>query len=160
MLSMQSICILDTSIFLEILNVPQKASNHQSIMAELKKKLSTGEFLFLPMSTIIETGNHIAQSANGERRRKTAQRFVRFIQDALEGKAPFTPIDFLSSERMKQWMADFPDSAMLGISLGDLSIIKDWEKQCERNKGRRVYIWSFDKHLSGYDRKPISTVTR
>lgn len=149
---MKAICIIDTSILLEILNVPQKASQHQRIWKELQEKISTGEFLFLPMATIIETGNHIAHSANGEKRRKIAERFVRFIQDALEGKAPFTPIDFLSSERMKQWLAEFPDSAMRGISLGDLSIIKDWQRQCALHKARRVYIWTLDQDLMGYDR--------
>ncbi|MDD3536095.1 MAG: hypothetical protein PHC50_08135, partial [Candidatus Cloacimonetes bacterium] len=141
-----------TSIFLEILNVPFRANQHDDIIKKLEEKIEHRESLFLPMATILETGNHIAQSANGEQRRKIAERFVRFIQDALEGKAPFTPINFLSSERMKQWLAEFPDSAMRGISLGDLSTIKDWERQCTLHKARRVYIWTLDQDLMGYDR--------
>lgn len=149
---MSAICIIDTSIFLEILNVPFRANQHDDIIKKLEEKIEHRESLFLPMATILETGNHIAQSANGEQRRKIAERFVRFIQDALEGKAPFTPINFLSSERMKQWLAEFPDSAMRGISLGDLSTIKDWERQCTLHKARRVYIWTLDQDLMGYDR--------
>jgi hypothetical protein len=37
--------------------------------------------------------------------------------------------------------------------MGDLSMIKEWERQCELHRARRVFIWSLDGHLAGYDRK-------
>ncbi|MCB5286843.1 MAG: hypothetical protein LHW64_03460 [Candidatus Cloacimonetes bacterium] len=151
---MKAICIIDTTIFLEILNVPNKAAQHKQTMAELKEKISAGEFLFLPMPTIIETGNHIAQNGDGDQRRKAALRFVNHIEKALEGDSPFTPIDFLTSEKLKTWLKEFPDSAMRGSGLGDLSIIKDWERQCKLHKAMRVYIWSLDEHLSAYELNP------
>ena len=51
-------------------------------------------------------------------------------------------------------MADFPDSATRRISIGDLSIIKAWERTRIQNRGRRVRIWSLDQHLVGYDSNP------
>ncbi len=151
---MKAICIIDTTIFLEILNVPNKSSYHRRTIGELKTKLSSGEFLFLPMATIIETGNHIAQNGDGTRRRSAAELFVAQIKDALDGNSPFTPIDFLSSEKLKKWLCEYPDSAMRGTGIGDLSIIKDWERQCDLHKAMRVYIWSLDNHLSAFDRAP------
>lgn len=59
---MGAICLIDTSIFLEILNVPHKASQSELIFQELKEKIEAGESLFLPMATILETGNHIAKA--------------------------------------------------------------------------------------------------
>ena len=53
-------------------------------------------------------------------------------------------------------MADFPDSAMRRISIGDLSIIKAWERTRIQNHGRRVRIWSLDQHLVGYDSNPYA----
>ncbi|WP_308255994.1 hypothetical protein [Geminocystis sp. GBBB08] len=55
---------------------------------------------------------------------------------------------------------DFPDSAMRGSGLGDLSIIHDWQKLCNINQGRRVYIWSLDEHLYNCDRSPLLDISR
>ncbi|NCS26939.1 MAG: hypothetical protein GPI96_21915 [Microcystis aeruginosa BS13-02] len=49
---------------------------------------------------------------------------------------------------------EFPDQAMQRRGLGDLSIIHDWQRICDQNPSRRVYIWSLDKHLKGYNRLP------
>ena len=87
-----SICLLDTSVFVEFLNVPNMNTRHAGICDELKQKIRDGEFLFLPLATILETGNHIAQNGNGTQRRKNAVLFVEQVQLALEGKSPFTPI--------------------------------------------------------------------
>jgi len=44
---------------------------------------------------------------------------------------------------------------MNGAGMGDLSIIKEWERQCALNKARRVFIWSLDGNdLCAYDREP------
>jgi len=67
-------------------------TQHAEICDELKQKISDEEFLFLPLATILETGNHIAQNGNGTQRRKIAVFFVKQVQLALEGKSPFTPI--------------------------------------------------------------------
>ncbi len=151
---MKAICLIDTSVFVNILNVPNKSQNHEYVKSELKKKILDGESMFLPMATILETGNHIAQISDGKQRRNCANRFVKEVKSALDGSPPFTPIDFLEADTMQQWLNEFPDHASCGKSLGDLSIIHDWKRQCRKNKGRRVYIWSLDTHLSGYDQEP------
>lgn len=151
---MGAICLIDTSIFLEILNVPKKASQSELIFQELKEKIEAGESLFLPMATILETGNHIAQNGDGNQRRTCAEKFVNQVTQALEGKSPFTPISFLKKEDLQGWLKEFPDEAMQRRGLGDLSIINDWQKICDQNPVRRVYIWSLDKHLKGYNQTP------
>jgi hypothetical protein len=152
---MGAVCLIDTSVFVEILNVPQKASQHPQIMQQLQEKIKANESLFLPMATIIETGNHIAQNGNGNQRRQCAVKFVTQVQKALRGESPFKPIRFLQEEDLQLWLVDFPDSAMRGSGLGDLSIIHDWQKLCNINQGGRVYIWSLDEHLQNYDRSPL-----
>jgi len=55
-----SICLIDTSILCEILQVPNRCGNHQEIYDEMERKIKIQkETLLLPMSAIIETGNHI-----------------------------------------------------------------------------------------------------
>lgn len=151
---MGAICLIDTSSFLEILNVPHKASQSELILQKLEEKIKAGESLFLPMATILETGNHIAQNRDGNQRRICAETFVVQVTQALEGKSPFTPINFLKQEDLQGWLKEFPDQAMGGRGLGDLSIIHDWQRICDQNPSRRVYIWSLDKHLKGYERPP------
>jgi len=149
---MSAICIIDTTVFLEILNVPNKATLHKNIIQELETKIKNEEVLFMPMATIIETGNHIAQNGNGHQKRKAAEKFVEQINLAIEGKSPFTPIDFLTKQKLSSWLAEFPNLAMTGLGIGDVSIIKDWEFQCSLHLSRRVYIWTLDCHLQSYDR--------
>lgn len=150
---MTAICLIDTSVFLEILNVPTKATRHQQITDELRDRIQHREKLFLPMATILETGNHIGQNGDGNQRRICAQRFVHQVRMALAGESPFQPIDFLQARQLDSWLDEFPDQAGRGIGLGDLTIIHDWKRVCDQNPGLRVYIWSLDQHLSSYDRE-------
>ena len=70
----------------------------------------------------------------------------------MEGKAPFTPTPLLGTSEVVGCLDNFPDSAMRGMGFGDLSIIKEFERQCELHPYHRVFVWSLDGHLSSYDR--------
>lgn len=151
---MTAVCLLDTSIFIEILNVPNKAQQHEAILAQLADRLGFKETLFLPMATILETGNHIGQNGNGGARRACAKQFVDQVGQALKGGSPFKPISFLTAKEMASWLTEFTEHAKTGSGLGDLSIIHDWKRLCSLHRGQRVYIWSLDAHLAAFDRPP------
>lgn len=152
---MNTICLIDTSVLVEILKVPGKSDRHPETMESLKQKIQNDETLFLPMATILETGNHIAQNGDGNQRRQCAFRFVDMTRKALSGETPFTPISFLRKEELQKWLAEFPEFAMRGQGWGDLSIVHDWTRLCARHRGVRVYIWTFDIHLSSYNRSAM-----
>jgi len=145
-----AICLVDTSVLLEILEVPGKCGNWQSILSDLEMKIKANEVLFLPMATIIETGNHVAQNGDGNQRRKCAANFVQFVQQALDGNSPFRPIKFIDNEQLREIISVFTDYAMKGISLGDACIIDDYKRLCERHKHKTIYVWAVDEHLSAY----------
>ena len=151
---MKAICLLDTSVFVEFLRVPSMSSSHDKVLDDMKSKIEGRESLFLPMATIFETGNHISQNGDGNQRRDCAKRFAQQVTLAIDGESPFTPINFVEAEEMRTWLSRFPDAAMQEMGLGDLSIIHDWERQRDLNQGRRVYIWSLDNHLQGFDTHP------
>ncbi|MCI3945776.1 hypothetical protein K0038_02819 [Pseudomonas syringae] len=151
---MTAVCLIDTSIFVEILNVPMKAQQHTETLQQLEQRILSGEALFLPMATILETGNHIGQNGDGGTRRKCAEHFVEQVQAALKGRSPFKAISFLQEDELSAWLLEFPEHAMRGSGLGDLSIIHDWRRLCSLNPSRRVYIWSEDIHLSSFDQPP------
>jgi hypothetical protein len=127
--------------------------DHASVVAELKRLISEKTTLLLPLAAVVETGNHIAQHGDGRERRQAAERFGNDVSAAIEGLAPWTPTPFFELDAMRSWLAEFPNHAMRGLGLGDLSIVKEWERQCRLHPGRRVYIWSLDGHLGGYDRR-------
>ena len=58
------------------------------------------------------------------------------------------------ARQLTDWLDSFPDSAMRGAGMVDLSIVKAWEHTCALQLSHRVSIWSLDQHLTGYDRKP------
>jgi hypothetical protein len=149
-----SVCLLDTSILCEILEVPGRCDNSAAVLAEMEEKVRGRESLLLPMSAIVETGNHIGQSGDGRQRRATAEKFVTLVQQAVRGETPFTPTRLFEAEELLEWIAEFPEWSMRGSGLADMTIAKEFERQCSLNRQRLVYIWSLDGHLSSYCREP------
>ena len=156
---MSSICIIDTSIFTNILDVPCRNQEHAKIIERFEEYILLECQFILPMATVIETGNHIAQNGDGRTRRATAQRFVDFVQSALNNDFPWILSKFPSSQEILHWLNDFPDYAMRnksaektgeGTSFGDLSIIQEFEKAKVRFSMTEVFIWSLDADLMAY----------
>lgn len=151
---MKAIVLVDTSIFCEILGIPKKSAAHTAVLAELERRVLDDEWMLLPLATILETGNHVAQNGDGNLRRVMATRFVEQVTAALAGRSPFQPTAPLELDDLQQWLAEFPDYAIREIGLGDVSIIKEWERQRSLHPMRRVLIWSLDSDLFGYDTGP------
>jgi len=146
-----SICLIDTTVFCNVVPVPGLDQDREDVCAQLRAHVQDGVTLLLPVAAIVETGNHVARNRDGNVRRATAVKFVRMVKQAIEGETPFTPTPFLEPAGLLQWLDEFPQFAMEGMGLGDLSIVKEWEAQCRRFPGRRVFIWSLDRHLASYD---------
>ena len=66
-------------------------------------------------------------------------------------QSPFTPAPLPSLPDITAWLTDFPDHAMRGVGLADRSVIALWDLQRQLHPQRRVYIWSLDEALVGYD---------
>ncbi len=153
-------CILDTSVFCEILRVPNMSSAPEAIKRELQTRILANENLVLPMTTILETGNHIGQNGNGGARWRAAQRFVEQVTRAIAGTTPFTATAFVDRASLLTWLGEFPEWACAvdargkGSGLGDLTIYKEWQVLCDKFPDERVYIWSKDAQLACYDRVP------
>jgi predicted nucleic acid-binding protein len=147
-----TIRIIDTSVLCNLLRAPNRDQDGEGAAAELREALREGDVLLLPVAVIYETGNHIAQNGDGQARRRVARAFVDLVQKAFSGELPFTPTPLQTPDEMLEWIAEFPASAVNRMGFGDLSVIKTFHQQCDLNHARRVVIWSYDKHLQGYDR--------
>ncbi len=155
-----TVCLIDTCILCEMLGVPHMDSDAARVKEELGRKLKAREVLMLPMTTILETGNHIGQNGNGTQRRETALRFVEEVTKAIQGTSPFTATSFVDRSRLLAWLIEFPEWALRndargkGSGLGDLTIYNEWRDLCEKFPRRRVYVWTNDAHLAACDRSP------
>lgn len=151
----KGLLLIDSSIMLEYLQVPGKCNKNSGIPKQFDKLMSSGEYtLYLPIATVFETGRHISQlkKEDGNKRRKIAEYFIKRVKMAIEGRTPFKTLDWEAAE-MSEWLDSYPDFAQASISLGDLSIIKQFEKLCgESPKDLPIKIWSIDKHLASYQR--------
>ncbi|MBY6066074.1 hypothetical protein KUW17_04930 [Leisingera aquaemixtae] len=160
---MNEIVLLDTSVYLNILDVPGWNQDRDQILNDFEVRIKSGDIFLLPMATIWETGNHIADVKNGAHRRKYAEILVSQVMAALEGETPYRATHFPDKSEFGSWISDFPEYAQInksekktreGVSLSDMSIIKEWEMLCERHSMSSVLIWSLDADLASYHRVP------
>ncbi|KKZ11148.1 MAG: hypothetical protein TQ37_07710 [Candidatus Synechococcus spongiarum 15L] len=157
---MGEIVIVDTSILLNVLDVPGRNQNRKSVFRDFEACISRKATFLVPLGVVLETSNHIARISDGNKRRKHAEAFRDEMTKALAGDPSWGLIllrDGKHEQQLHSWLNGFPDEATRGIGLVDLSIIREWEAACKRHSLSRVRvrIWSLDKnHLAGYDRKP------
>lgn len=157
---MSEIVLLDTSIYLNVLDVPGRNQDRNRVLTAFGDRVRNNDYFLLPMATIWETGNHIADLSDGGRRLQYARKLVVDVQGAIGGDAPYMPTHFPERNEFLAWLVEFPDYAKRnksdrqtreGVSLSDLSIIKEWEQTRMRHSMSRVLIWSLDSDLSSYD---------
>jgi len=157
---MSEIVLLDTSVYLNVLDVPGWNQDRADVLDEFAIRVNNEDIFLLPMATIWETGNHIADLPTGGRRRQFAVILVDDVTKALNGEAPYRPTHFPDREEFIGWLREFPDYAKRnksakktneGVSLADLSIIKEWQRTCALHPMSQVLIWSLDSDLSAYN---------
>lgn len=159
---MSAIVLLDTSIYLNVLDVPGFSQHRGDVLVEFRSAIDAGDHFLLPLATVWETGNHVARLDNGGQRRKYAEAFVKDVSQAFNGKAPYRATHFPDRDEFLNWLADFPSYVVRsksankrreGVSLADLSLVKEWERTCALHPMSRVRIWSRDGDLAAYDRR-------
>lgn len=146
-----SICLIDTSVFCNIVDVPGFNQQKAIVFPKLKELTATRTVLLLPLVAVLETGNHIGHLSDGGIREQVARRFVGQVSAALRGDAPWTPTPFVEISEVVDWLEKFPEYAARGCGWGDWSIIKEWDRQRLLNPRRQVFIWAFDQNLAAFD---------
>ena len=151
---MSEVLVVDTTIFLNVLDVPGRNQHRQEVFAQFRALGADGAVFLLPVATVIESGNHIARIGDGRLQRRYAERFCDDVRRALNRESPWNLAPLPDEGGLSSWLDGFPNAAMQGVGMGDHSIVRIWEAACDSNPYRRVRIWSRDRHLAGYDRIP------
>jgi hypothetical protein len=155
---MAAVEFVDTSIMVNIIDVPKMNSDRATVTTDLRTKRSEGVRLVLPVTTVIETGNHVAQVGDGGHRRKCADRFVEHLRLLLQRRAPWVLHEV-------GWNADFlhalitgaatgtslVDHAVNKVGCGDLSILAERERyRATVSPKLSVGIWTLDDALAAW----------
>jgi hypothetical protein len=160
---MSKIVLVDTTIFLNILDIPNRNQQRAAVLEQLEQRYVNNDSMLLPLATVWETGNHISKLSTGGLRRKFGEKFLRQVSQAFEGTAPYTPTNFHDRKEFLSILHDFPEHVTRskndqkpneGGSLSDLSIIKEWEATSRKHPRRAVVIWSLDQDLEAYSEHP------
>lgn len=131
------IWIIDTSVFLNILDIPGSNSDRDQILIDFRTRIANNDSSSIPYVVLIESGNPIAK-LQGDLKFIKAQQFIKTVRQAFNNEAPFKPLRF-------------PEMSSREIGFGDYSIIKDWEEQVSLFPAYSVRIWSLDAGLQGYE---------
>ncbi len=150
---------LDTSVLLNVLDVPGKNSHRAQITSEFKRLVSGGATLVIPIAAVIEVGNHLAQ-LSGHERRDRALRFSEFLQRSLEGRAPWVVSGagwdaaflggLLQGDDMRPGLVDLCTG---GVGSGDASILLELSRYRSRSdlpSALPVRLWTLDEGLGAY----------
>lgn len=152
---------IDTSVMLNLLEVPGKCADSQMIKEEFRQIIKNNETLILPIATVIETGNHIAHISNGSSRRTIASKFGEFLKKTAEREAPWQLYGIeLDKEGLLYLAEHIEEYAIRQVGVGDMSIIYAYEQYKSNTPGiGRIMIWSTDTHLQGYIEENVSETT-
>lgn len=153
----RKLAIIDTSWLCVYLSVPGKEACTGEVSLSTDEAKQTWEekekegFRFvLPLTTVIETGNHIAQAPR--KRREVATTFVKdIVLEASKAKTPWIvfsqQLDNWQPDQMS-WLKEWPDYAEAKLSIGDMAIkqVADFYSKL----GYEVEIFTCDEGLKAH----------
>lgn len=82
---------IDTSVLDNLLEIPKKSQDREQAKHDFAKRQSENSRFILPITAVIETGNHIAQLSDGRVRRNIAEKFSSMLELTAQRQAPWIP---------------------------------------------------------------------
>ncbi|ABA22161.1 hypothetical protein Ava_2546 [Trichormus variabilis ATCC 29413] len=167
---MRKVLLIDTSLLCVWLKVPGKETagnnkwNFELVNQKIQEESAKSTTLVLPLATIIETGNHIAQAKTNDSAAKliTARQFANIITYAADETSPWAAfreqIVLWEADELKKLAEQFPNQAVEKTSMGDASIVLlGWHYH---QKGYHVEFLTDDDKLKSQEPPPPSPPTR
>jgi hypothetical protein len=153
---MHKVTLIDTSVLCELLRVPGKCQQPDAVEKEFISRAEAGERFVIPITAVIETGNHISQ-ASGDRRR-AAESLSRLLEQARSSTTPFVLnatswdesfiADLCSGDGTAQSFVDLLGNGLMGA--GDIAILVERDQFKARSALATVGIWTLESVLSAY----------
>ncbi|WP_329067387.1 hypothetical protein [Streptomyces sp. NBC_01429] len=144
---------LDTSVFVEILDVPYMNDHRADVLAEMDRRLSDRVQFILPTATVVETGNHVFQIKEGAARRRCAAMFMSMLRKTALGEAPWVLHERTWDSSLLMSLCDggvtgmdlVDHAARQQLGTGDLSIVveRDLSSRTPRSTDPRPFRASY-----------------
>lgn len=165
---MRKVLLIDTSLLCVWLKVSGMENcgaindvwDFQRVDQKIKQEIKISTTLVLPLATVVETGNHIAQAK--AKQYEIAQAFAKIMTDAADETTPWAAfseqIVLWEAEELKKLAVKFPENAKQKTSMGDASIVSlGWHYH---QKGYHVEFLTADKGLKSQEPPPPTAPTR
>ena len=164
----KSVVVIDTFILCVWLKVPSKATcgsdddqwDFERVSKAIDHHVKEKNSLILPLTSIIETGNHIAQ-ANGDRYAPAIGLGI-LMQKAADAESPWAAFseqsDRWTPENLRKLAVEWPPLAAQKLSIGDATIkdVADYYAKM----GCTVTLLTSDQQLGAYQPAPPPMIPR
>lgn len=156
---MRKVLIIDTSIlciWLEVPGMDTCGADHdrwdkQRVDEKIQLEMQAETTFVLPLASIIETGNHIAQAIHS--RYERAQALAEIMRKSADNQTPWAAFSEQSSlwsgEKLKLLADSWPTLAAKKLSLGDVTIKDVAEYYAQMSY--QVEILTGDQGLKAYE---------
>lgn len=160
---MTQVLVIDTSILCVWLQVPGKTTcgsdehkwDYPKVKAIIEGYIQQGATIVLPLASLIETGNHIAQ-ADGNIY-PIAQRLMDIVEKTLNAESPWAAFSGQPNleQQLKLLISSWPEQAKQKLSFGDAMII---DVAAFYAKNYQVEILTGDAQLKSFEPTPPSAI--
>ncbi len=159
-MSHRKVLIFDTSVMCCWLQIPEKDTcgpahdqwDFQRISDLVEEETNNGSIFVLPVATIIETGNHIAQSKGD--RYDIASVLSEKLRAAAEERTPWAAFEnqnkLWEPESLINMCKKWPTEAIQGLGIGDVTI-KNVAEYYASIGSFEVQILTGDEGLKAYE---------
>lgn len=161
-----NVWFIDSSVLDHLVPVPgwskSGSEDRARIQTLMKERSQNKDGFVLPITAVIETGNHICQVKNGDERRDAAEKLGKILQLVVDGRAPWVLDEvqwdraflqqFLDGGSTGQPWVDLATRGKSGLGGGDLTLLVERDQYCARTglTPKRVRIWTLDTALEAY----------
>lgn len=151
-----TVWFIDTSVLTEILRVPGKSQRADEVEAIFNQRYKAGDKFVIPITTLIETGNHVVQCAGD--RRGAAERFVKAVEAAMSSRPPWII-------REVEWAQDLLSALIRGgatgsllvdllgdgrMGVGDVVLLVERDEFRARTAYQDVRVWTLEDEMGAY----------
>lgn len=164
----KSVVVIDTSILCVWLKIPGLETcgpdddrwDFDRVDREIQGHVEGRKSLILPLTTIIETGNHVAKAAQS--RRERALELAALMTLSADAQTPWAAfseqLDRWTPDNLKKLAQDWPPLAAQKMSIGDATIkeVADYYAKM----GCSVTLLTGDQQLAAYQPAPPPMVPR
>lgn len=155
---MAGVVFLDSSVLFNLLDVPGKNGDRDTIVSRFRRLADDGTTFVFPVTAVIETGNKIAQLADGHSRRVCMERFVEWLRGALTTTAPLAVSGVAWDPDFLAALVDgggtgvpLADLATSGVGSGDASLLLEMNRyRAKVPSATPITLWTLDRQLSSY----------